>query len=222
MNIGILSPGDNIWRATLAVSTFYVCIQGFLIPFCFVMSVWDLSSDDGRDTAFDLTKTLDLTLCEPQAFSTAMENENKESGYATKPNETTNSPPLDENACVSEEMWNGQGNAELDQTVIDKRPRKLTEKGKGYRLVQRKGERNKLKRKIQSQIANISTLLGHDKNLELISDLSMKLNDLFEQFGDLHEEIQELLTKEEQIKDSEIMMTCTKKLDSFVKQYRSG
>ena len=108
--------------------------------------------------ALDLTKTLDLTLCEPRAFSTAMENENKESGYATKPNETTNSPPLDENACVSEEMWNGQGNAELDQTVIDKRPRKLTEKGKGYRLVQRKGERNKLKRKIQSQIANISTL----------------------------------------------------------------
>ena len=167
------------------------------------MSVWDLSSDDGRDTALDLTKTPDLTLCEPQAFSTAMENENKESGYATKPNETTNSPPLDENACVSEEMWNGQGNAELDQTVIDKRPRKLTEKGKGYRLVQRKGERNKLKRKIQSQIANISTLLGHDKNLELISDLSIKLNDLFEQFGDLHEEIQELLTKEEQITDSE-------------------
>ena len=83
----------------------------------------------------------------------------------------------------------------MDQTVIDKRPRKLTEKGKGYRLVQRKGERNKLKRKIQSQIANISKLLGHDKNLELISDLSIKLNDLFEQFGDLHEEIQELLTE---------------------------
>ena len=83
MNIGILSPGDNIWRATLAVSTFYVCIEGFLIPCCFVMSVWDLSSDDGRDTALDLTKTPDLTLCEPQAFSTAMENENKESGYAT-------------------------------------------------------------------------------------------------------------------------------------------
>ena len=99
--------------------------------------------------------------------------------------------------CVSEEMWNGQGKAELDQTVIDQRPQKLTEKGKGYRLVQRKGERNKLKRKIQSQIANISTLLGHDKNLELISDLSIKLNDLFEQFGDLHEEIQELLTNEE-------------------------
>lgn len=132
-----------------------------------------------------------------------MENENKESGYATKPNETTNSPPLDENACVSEQLWNGQGNAELDQTIIDKRPRKLTEKGKGYHLMQRKGERNKLKWKIQSQIANISMLLGHDKNLELISDLSIKLNDLFEQFGDLHEEIQELLTEEEQIMDSE-------------------
>ena len=86
------------------------------------MSVWDLSSDDGQDTALDLTKTLDLTLCEPQAFFTAMENENKESGYATKPNETTNSPHLDENACVSEEMGNGQGNMELDQTLIDQRP----------------------------------------------------------------------------------------------------
>ena len=40
------------------------------------------------------------------------------------------------------------------------------------------------------------------RGVELISDLSIKLNDLFEQFGDLHEEIQELLTKEEQITDS--------------------
>ena len=60
MSTGILSPGDNIWRATLAVSTFYVCLQGFLILCCFVMSVWDLSSDDGRDTAPYLTKTADL------------------------------------------------------------------------------------------------------------------------------------------------------------------
>ena len=105
------------------------------------MSVWDLSSDDGRDTALDLTKTLDLTLGEPQAFSTAMENENKESGYATMSNETRNSPHLDENTCVSNEMCNGQGNAELDQTVIDQRPRKLTEKSKGYCLVKRKGEK---------------------------------------------------------------------------------
>jgi len=54
VNIGILSPGDNIWRATLAVSPFYVGIQGFLI--LVVMSVWDLLSDDGRDTALNLTK----------------------------------------------------------------------------------------------------------------------------------------------------------------------
>ena len=78
------------------------------------------------------------------------------------------------------------------------------EQFKAYRLNERKKERNKLKREIQSRIANIGTLMGLDKNLELVGEESVKLNECFKEFGDLHEEIQELLTEEEQIPDTQV------------------
>ena len=41
-------------------------------------------------------------------------------------------------------------------------------------------------------------------NLEFVNDESLKLNECFKQFGDLHEEIQALLTEEEQKIDSQV------------------
>ena len=46
--------------------------------------------------------------------------------------------------------------------------------------------------------------MGLDKNLELVGEESVKLNECFKEFGDLHEEIQELLTEEEQIPDTPV------------------
>ena len=71
---------------------------------------------------------------------------------------------------VSEKTWNGEGNLESDRNVIERRQPKLTEKFKAYKLTERKKERNKLKREIQSRIANIGTLMGLDKNLELVGE----------------------------------------------------
>lgn len=65
----------------------------------------------------------------------------------------------------------------MDRNVIERRQPKLTEKGKAYRLNERKRERNQLKREIQSRIANIGTLMGLNKNLELDSKESVKLNE---------------------------------------------
>lgn len=45
--------------------------------------------------------------------------------------------------------------------------------------------------------------MGLDKNLELVGKESVKLNECFKEFTDLHEEIQELLTEEEQIPDTQ-------------------
>ena len=66
---------------------------------------------------------------------------------------------------------------ESDQNVIERRQRKLTEKFKAYQLTERKKERNKLKREIQSRIANTGTLMGLDKNMELVGEESVKLNE---------------------------------------------
>ena len=43
-----------------------------------------------------------------------------------------------------------------------------------------------------------------DKNLELMNQESLKPNECFKQFGDLHEKIQELLVEEEQETDSKV------------------
>ena len=46
--------------------------------------------------------------------------------------------------------------------------------------------------------------MGLDKNLELVNQESLKRNECVTQFGDLHEEIQELLPEEEQETDSKV------------------
>ena len=98
--------------------------------------------------------------------------------------------------------WKVPGNVDVDRTVVERRQPKLTEKGKAYQLTKGKRKRKKLKREIHSWIAVIGTLMGLHKNLEFINEESLKLNDRFRQFGDLHEGIQELLTEGEQKVDS--------------------
>lgn len=98
--------------------------------------------------------------------------------------------------------WKVPVNVDVDRTVVERRQPKLTEKGKAYQLTKGKRKRKKLKREIHSWIAVIGTLMGLHKNLEFINEESLKLNDCFKQFGDLHEEIQELLTEGEQRVDS--------------------
>ena len=142
-------------------------------------------------------------MCWPQAYSTMLGVHGKESGYSTKENGGINSV-VEVDLRVSDKTWNGDGNLESDWNVVERRQPKLTEKFKAYRLNERKKERNKLKREIQSRIANIGTLMGLDKNLELVGEESVKLNECFKEFGDLHEEIQELLTEEEQIPDTQV------------------
>ena len=139
----------------------------------------------------------------PQAYYAMLGANGKESSYSTRANGGTDSA-MEADVGVSEKIWNGEGNLELDQNVIERRQPRLTEKGKAYRLTERKKERNKLKREIQSRIANIGTFMGLDKNLELVGEESLKLNQCFKEFGDLHEEIQELLTEEEQIPDTQV------------------
>ena len=164
------------------------------------MSMWDLTSDDGHEHAE--TPDEKAMRC-PQAYSTMLGAHGKESGYSTRENGGIDSV-MEADVRVSGKTWNGEGNLELDRNVIERRQPKLTEKGKAYRLSERKKERNKLKREIQSRIANIGTLMGLDKNLELVGKESVKLNECFKEFGDLHEEIQELLTEEEQIPDTQV------------------
>ena len=62
----------------------------------------------------------------------------------------------------------------------------------------KKGKKQAQKR-IQSRIATIGTLMGLDKNLELVGEESV-----IKRVGDLRKEIQELLTEEEQIPDSQV------------------
>ena len=119
-----------------------------------------------------------------------------------------------------EKFRNGQGLGNEDKTVIEnpnpdsasggtasiggRRERKLTEKGKSYKIVQSVRERKRLKREIQAQIANIQTLMGLSKNLERVSQECIDLNERFKSFGDLHEEIQDLLSGEELVQDHQV------------------
>ena len=142
----------------------------------FTMSMWDLTSDNGHTMAHEHAETPDeRTMCWPQAYSTMLGAHGKESGYSTRENGVINSA-MEADVYVSEKIWNGEGNLELDRTAIEKRQPKLTEKGKAYRPVtKRKRERNKLKREIQLWIANIGTLMGLDENLEQVGKESVKL-----------------------------------------------
>ena len=98
----------------------------------------------------------------------------------TKKGEPTNLPLNDELDFLGK-LRNGQGLGNEDKTVVGnpnqesasggtaniggKRERKLTERGKYYKLVQSVRERKRLKREKQAQIANIQTLMGLSKNL---------------------------------------------------------
>ena len=89
-------------------------------------------------------------------------------------------------------------------SIGEKREHKLTEKGKSYKLARNVRERRRLKRETQAQIANIQTLMGLNRNLEKVSQECIKLNERFKLFGDLHEEIQDLLSGEEQAQDHQV------------------
>ena len=82
--------------------------------------------------------------------------------------------------------WNREGNLELNRNVIERRQPKLTETFKAYRFTELKKEINKLKREIQSRIANLGTLMGLDKNLELVGEESVKLKERFKELCDLN------------------------------------
>ena len=77
-------------------------------------------------------------------------------------------------------------------------------RGQACQLVERTEERKRPKKEIQSLIDSIGTLIRLDKNLELMNQESLKPNECFKQFGDLHEKIQELLVEEEQETDSKV------------------
>ena len=132
-------------------------------------------SNDGQTTAHEHVETPDEKAMRwPQAYSIMFGAHGKESDYPTKENGGINSV-MEVDLRVSEEIWNREGNLESDRNVIKRRQPKLTEKFKAYRLTERKKERNKLKREIQSRIANIGILTGLDKNLELVGEESVKL-----------------------------------------------
>ena len=98
----------------------------------------------------------------------------------TKKGEATNLPLNDELDFLGK-FRHGQGLGNEDKTVVGnpnqksasggtaniggKRERKLTERGKSYKLVQIVRERKRLKREKEAQIANIQTLMGLSKTL---------------------------------------------------------
>lgn len=86
----------------------------------------------------------------------------------------------------------------------EQRQRKLTEKGKTYRLTELKRRRQKSKREIEMQINNIEALMSLDDNLKLVNKEVINLSGLFKKFGDIHEEILEILEEDEAALDSEI------------------
>ena len=55
---------------------------------------------------------------------------------------------------------------------------------------------------MKSKMANIIVFMGLDRNIELVGNESLKLNELFDNLSNVHKEIQELLTTEEQLVDS--------------------
>ena len=153
-----------------------------------------------------------LSPCNPQANSTVIDAFAIASGYVTKKGESTNLP-LNNEVDFHGKFRNGKGLGNEDKTVVEnpcpdsasggttsiggRREHKLTERGKSYKLAQSVCERKTLKREIQAQIANIQTLMGLSKNLERVSQECTELNERFKSFRDLHKEIQDLLSGEE-------------------------
>ena len=150
-----------------------------------------------------------------------------ESDYLTKGITATNLPLNDEDEFLGE-LSNGQGLGRTDKAVIEnpnsesasagaasiggKRVRKLTERVKSYKRARDICQR---RRETQAQIANIQTLLGLNRNLEQVSQKYIKLNERFKLFGDLHEEIQNLLSREEQAQDHQVYINLHEKTVPF-------
>ena len=90
--------------------------------------MWDLASEDGRTTAHKYAETPDeMAMREPQGYSTMIEADGMESGYATRANGAMDSA-MSEDARGSGENWNGQGNLELDRTGLRKETTKANRK----------------------------------------------------------------------------------------------
>ena len=100
-------------------------------------------------------------------------------------------------------------------SIGGKREHKLTERGKSYKLARDVRERKRLKRETQAQIANIQTLMGLNRNLERVSQECIKLNERFKLFGDLHEEIQDLMSGEEQARDHQVYINFHEEIVLF-------
>ena len=148
----------------------------------------------------------------------------------TKGSEATNLPLNDEVDFLGE-LWNGQGLGSTEETVIEnpnlesasagtasiggKREHKLTERGKSYKLARDVRERKRLKRETQAQIANIQTLMELNRKLKKVSQECIKLNERFKLFGDLHEEIQDLLSGEEQAQDHQVYINLHEEIVPF-------
>ena len=91
-----------------------------------------------------------------------------------------------------------------DQNTRPKRPTKLSEKGKAYRLTELTRQRNILKRKIVETIDRLQLLMGLHKGAKIVGKEAIDMNDLFKQFGTLDEEVQELLSEEERQLDCHV------------------
>ena len=129
------------------------------------------------------------------------------------------------------ESWNGQGLGGTDKTVIEnpnsesasvgpasiggKREHKLTERGNSYKLARDVRERRRLERNTQAQIANIQTLMGLNRNLEQVSQECVKLNERFKLVEDLHEEIYDLQSGEEQAQDHQVYINLHEEIVPF-------
>ena len=100
-------------------------------------------------------------------------------------------------------------------SIGGKREHKLTERGKSYKLAKDVRERRRVKRETQAQIANIQTLMGLNRNLEQVSQECINFNERFKLFGDLHEEIQDLLSGEEQAEGHQVYINLHEEIVPF-------
>lgn len=158
------------------------------------------SSDVHRDKKVVIPER-DEILLNPLANSTPIGDIVKESGYATlEANEGDSSDQF------GKDNWSGPGLLDQDGTVVENPQvkEKRQPKGKSYKLTQSTREKRRLKREVQTLMANIGALMGQDKNLKSVGEECKNLNDRFNLFGEIHEEIQEHLTEDEKSKDCRI------------------
>ena len=150
-----------------------------------MFSWWDLTSERRKKETTDKTNLVNDSVELPKANSTLVDGDVIDSAYATKENETLE-PAMDETS-VKDIRNAGHLNVGVNGRVLELRQPKLTEKGRAYRLDEKKGQRNKLKREMKSKIANIIVFMGLDRNIELVGNESLKLNELFDNFSNVHE-----------------------------------